>query len=60
MCCKKVLWFALIYMIKSVQLTENNTSSPVLFTLVGQALNFKDRLQTFSNSSEHSEYQKEF
>ena len=37
MYCKKVLWFTLICMIKSVQLTENNTSSPVLFTLVGQA-----------------------
>ena len=37
MYCKEVVWFILICVIKSVQLTENNTSSPALFTLLGQA-----------------------
>ena len=34
---KKILCFTLICMIKLIRSTENNRSSPVLFTLVGQA-----------------------
>ena len=59
MYCNRVLWFTLICMIKLVQLTENNTSSPVLFTLVGQAA-LKTAYEHSSNSSEHSGHQEEF
>ena len=34
---KKILWFISIVLIESVRSTENNTSSPVLFTLISQA-----------------------
>ena len=34
---QKIVWFLLIFVIKTVQLTKNNASTPVLFTPVGQA-----------------------
>ena len=34
---KRYFWFFGIFLIQSIGSTENNTSSPVLFTLVGQA-----------------------
>ena len=34
---KKILWFISIFLIESIRLTENSMSSPVLFTLIGQA-----------------------